>query len=300
MQDGSRLANFTYFFVKDTAKIFYLTAMITFIMGVARTYIDLQKFGTLLSNKSKVFCYIIAAGLGVITPFCCCTGIPLFIALITSHVSLDIAMAFLITSPLVNEMAIVLLTSSISVKFAIVYVVASMFIGVCGGYVVSLCNKNQFLRQTDDNFFTQHQIFSKVNFIERVDFGLKEMYSTIKRIWLYVLIGTGLGAVLHGYIPQEWFIKYGNIQNYMAVPIVVILGMPLFANIAATVPIAQVLLDKGVPIGTVIAFVMSVVGVSFPQLVMLHKILRVRFLVFFVLFLLMMFTSMGYILNAFF
>lgn len=295
---ATTLGNAMHFFVCDVMKIFLLITVAVFIAGLVRSYVKPYHIQRLLSNKPRFLCYALASFFGAVTPFCCCSGISVFTALLLSGVSLDIAIAFLITSPLINEMAVALLISSMGLGFTVLYVSVSVFMGICGGYVFHICKLHKFPNPVTQDYTAQHQHQNLgPTFIARTKFAYYETVSMLKRICVYVIVGAGMGAVMYGYIPQEFFLKYGGVSNDFAVPVVVMIGIPLFSSIVGIIPTIEVLLSRGIPVGTTIAFTIAVVAISIPQLIILHKILKPRIIVCFVTFLFTISVIVGYTLN---
>lgn len=301
LEKSSRLGSAVHFFIEDTTKIFFLLAVMIYLIGYGRTYLSTEKVRGWLSGKSRFTGYVLAAILGAITPFCSCSSVPLFIAFLSAGIPLGVTMAFLITSPLINEIAVVLLGEAIGIHFTISYVVIGLILGILGGALVDYLKLQKWVEPFVWEIkvpVTQEAGVSGWRAREKSARG--EVIDIIKRVWLYVLLGVGLGAGLHGYVPREWFVANAGPDNHFAVPLAVMAGIPLYANAAGVIPIAQVLLDKGVQIGTIMAFIMSIVAISLPELMILRKVLKPQMLFFFAGFLFVSFNVVGYLFNFLF
>ena len=299
---GSKIADAVHFFVEDTTKIFFLLVTIVFVMGLFRTMLSPEKVRGYIEGKSRGVGYALAVILGAVTPFCSCSSVPLFIGFLEGGIPVGVTMAFLITSPLVNEVAVVILASIMGWQLTMVYVVTGMSIGILGGIIIDRFHMERYVEdyvwKIRMGTLAQGEIDSSLR--GRVLYAWGEVRDIVGRIWLYVIIGIGIGSALHGYVPQELFARYASADNPFAVPLAVLMGLPLYSNATGIIPVAEALIAKGVPIGTVIAFMMSVVGISPPEFIMLRKVLKPRMLVFFGVFLTVSFVAVGYLLNAIF
>ena len=273
-----------------------------YIIAFGRLLISPEKVRSWLANKSLFMGYILASTLGAITPFCSCSSVPLFIAFLSTGIPLGVTMAFLITSPLINEVAMVLLGEALGLKFTLTYIATGMTIGIVGGYLIDFFKLERWV----EPYIWQVKM-PKVSSSEkttnwkwREKYARNEVKEIIKRVWLYILIGVGLGAGLHGYIPKEWFLEHAGADNPFTVPLAVLMGIPLYANAVSIIPIAEVLMNKGVPTGTILAFIMGIVAISLPEMLILRKVLKVKMLIFFTLFLFTALMCVGYLFNYIF
>ena len=296
---GTSLAGSVHFFVEDTTKIFFLLTVLMMAMGVVRSWISPEKVRRWLEGKPKSLAYFLAVVLGAVTPFCSCSSIPLFIAFLSSGIPLGVTMAFLITSPMVNEVAAVLFGEAIGWNFMVAYVVVGMGAGMVGGAIVDLLKLEKWVEPFVLQIKTPVGVAADFTLTlrQRVRFAWRETADVLQRVWIYVLVGVGLGAAIHGFVPQEWFIAHAGRDNLFAVPLAVLMAIPLYANVTGIVPVAEVLIDKGVPVGTTLAFIMSTVAISLPELVILRKVLKVRMLAFLVCYLALAFILVGYGFN---
>lgn len=302
LEKTTKLADAVHFFIEDTTKIFFLLALMIYIIGFARSYVSPEKVRLWLTGKSRLTGYVLAALLGAITPFCSCSSVPLFIAFLSAGIPLGVTMAFLITSPLVNEVAVVLLGNALGLKFTITYVGTGLVLGIVGGFVIDFFKLDKWV----EPYVWQIKMPTPATAEEaegwawREKFARGEAIDIIKRVWIYVLIGVGLGAGLHGYVPREWFLEHAGADNIFAVPLAVLIGIPLYSNATGIIPVAEVLMNKGVPVGTILAFIMSIVAISLPELLILRKVLKPQMLLFFVWFLFVAFVGIGYLFNFIF
>jgi len=302
LDTDSKLADAVHFFIEDTSKIFVLLVVIVFIMGLFRTMLSPEKVRSAIEGKSRGLGYLLAVILGAVTPFCSCSSVPLFIGFLEAGIPLGVTMAFLITSPLVNEVAVVILGSIMGWKMTAVYVGVGMGTGIVGGLLI---DRLRMERHVEDYVWKIRlgalpHIEADDSLTGRLRYAWGEVREIVGRIWLYVIIGIAIGSLLHGYVPQELFARYAAADNPFAVPAAVLMGLPLYSNATGIIPVAEALIAKGVPLGTVIAFMMSVVGISLPEFVMLRKVLKPPMLVFFGSFLTIAFILVGYLLNAIF
>lgn len=302
LEKTTKLADAVHFFIEDTTKIFFLLALMIYIIGFARSYVSPEKVRLWLTGKSRLTGYVLAALLGAITPFCSCSSVPLFIAFLSAGIPLGVTMAFLITSPLVNEVAVVLLGNALGLKFTITYVGTGLVLGIVGGFVIDFFKLDKWVEPYvwQIKMPTPATAEEAAGWAWREKFARGEAIDIIKRVWIYVLIGVGLGAGLHGYVPREWFLEHAGADNIFAVPLAVLIGIPLYSNATGIIPVAEVLMNKGVPVGTILAFIMSIVAISLPELLILRKVLKPQMLLFFVGFLFVAFVGIGYLFNFIF
>ena len=302
LETGTKLADAVHFFVEDTTKIFFLLVIVVFVMGLFRTMLSPEKVRGYIEGTSRGIGYVLAVILGAVTPFCSCSSVPLFIGFLEGGIPVGVTMAFLITSPLVNEVAVVILGSIMGWKMTTVYVVTGMSVGILGGILIDRFHMERWVEDYvwKIRMGTMAEAEVDGSMAGRVRYAWGEVKEIVGRIWLYIIIGVGIGSALHGYVPQELFAQYASADNPFAVPVAVLMGLPLYSNATGIIPVAEALIAKGVPIGTVIAFMMSVVGISPPEFIMLRKVLKPQMLIFFGVFLTISFMVVGYLLNVIF
>ena len=303
---GTPLGDSVEFFFYDTAKILLLLVLMVYVIGWLRAAMHVERVRDYLAGKGRGIGYFLGAGFGAITPFCSCSSIPLFLGFTTARIPLGITMSFLITSPLINEIAVVLLWGLLGWKFTIIYVVVGMFAGIVGGIIMDALRAERwlqpFLLDAMKNASTREAAVEageapKMGLMERHAFAYSETSSIFKKVWLWVIIGVGLGALLHGYVPQEWFTENLGAGQWWSVPVAVAIGIPLYTNVTGIIPIMESLLLKGLPLGTTLAFCMSTVAASLPEVLMLKQVMRWRLLALFLGMLLVIFTVVGWLFN---
>lgn len=300
LERGSKLADALHFFVEDTTKIFFLLFAVMFVMALFRRWLAPEKVRAMIDGRSRWVAYGLAALLGAVTPFCSCSSVPLFIGFLEAGIPVGVTMAFLITSPLVNEVAVVILGSVVGWQLTAVYVAVGMVVGVVGGVLIDRFRLERYVEDYVWQIRMGQLAVGEVDYSLRglMRYGWDEATALVRRVWLYVIAGIAIGAVLHGYVPAEFFAAHAGPDNPFAVPLAVLVGLPLYSNATGIIPVAEALLGKGLPAGTVIAFMMSVVALSPPEFVILRKVLKPRLLVYFALYLALAFMVVGVLLNA--
>lgn len=300
---GSKLGDALNFFVYDTIKILILLFLITFIMGIVNSYFPVDKIRNYLSrNKLFGLEYLFASTFGAITPFCSCSSVPLFIGFVKGGIPLGVTFAFLITSPLVNEVAIALFIGMFGLKATILYVSSGIILGTIGGFVLGKLNLEKHLspwvQQVLLNAEKESDLeIEKQSFVQRLPLIFRESMGIIRSVLLYVVIGIGIGALMHGFIPTGFFENYISKDNPFAVPLAVIFGVPMYSNAAGVLPIIQVFVQKGIPIGTAIAFMMAVVGLSIPEATLLKKVMTWKLIAIFFSVITFFIIISGYLFN---
>lgn len=277
----SRLGESIRFFFYDSTKIVLLLSGITFIVTLLRSFITIERTRAFLGGKREGVGNLLAASAGIVTPFCSCSAVPVFVGFLSSGVPIGITLSFLIASPLINEIAVGLLLSMFGLKIALIYLFSGMAIAVTAGMVLGKLKVERWV----EPFVYANKMNSKGEFASprytlanRIELGVGEAVSIVKKIWIYLLIGIGIGALIHGWVPTEFFTKYAGENNPFAVLLAVLVGIPLYSNAAGVVPIVQVLHDKGLPMGTLLAFMMAVVALSLPEMILLRRVLRPKLL----------------------
>jgi uncharacterized membrane protein YraQ (UPF0718 family) len=280
LSSGAHLSEALHFFIYDTIKIFLLLAVITHLMGLVNSYFPVERIRDFLSRRNLFgLQYLIASLFGALTPFCSCSSIPLFLGFLQGGLPLGVTFAFLITSPLVNEVAVALFIAAFGWKVTLIYAGSGILLGTILGMILGRFRLERFLEDWVKKFLESNTSAAEaekrqLTFKERVIESSTEARGIIKGITLYVVIGVGVGAALHGYVPENFFEQYLKSENVWSVPLAVIVGVPLYANASAIVPVMQTLVAKGVPIGTALAFMMAAVGLSFPEAMMLKKAMK--------------------------
>jgi len=281
---GTHLGDGVHFFLYDTVKIGLLLSGIIFAVAVLRTFISVERTRDLLGGRGALVGYALAAILGVATPFCSCSAVPVFIGFVAAGVPLGMTMTFLIASPLVNEVAVVLVAGSFGWDVAALYVATGLAIAITAGVVIGRLGLERwvepFVYQTTVG--EMQAAAHRPSWRERFNLARAEVAEIVGKIWPYLLVGIAIGAAIHGWAPEDFFARYAGSDNPLAVPVAVILGIPLYSNAAGTIPLVEALHAKGVALGTSLAFMMSVVALSLPEMVLLRRVLRPRLLATFV------------------
>ncbi|MEG1564613.1 MAG: permease [Bacteroides sp.] len=271
------------FFFYDTLKILLLLFLISALMGVVNAYFPIDRLRNFLTTRKLYgFQYLFAALFGAITPFCSCSSIPLFIGFVKGGIPLGVTFSFLITSPLVNEVAVAMFLGVFGLKATLVYTLSGILLGMTGGFVLQKFKLERYLSdwvrqiQAQSEVETTRWETENISFIKRLPTILKDAWGIVRGVLLYVIIGIGIGAAMHGFVPEGFFETYLSKDRWYAVPLAVLVGIPMYANAAGVVPIIQVFVAKGVPLGTAIAFMMAVVGLSLPEATLLKKVMTWR------------------------
>lgn len=278
----SHLGQALNFFVFDTLKIFLLLFVITTVMGIVNSYFPVDKVRNFLSrNNMYGFEYLFAASFGVITPFCSCSSVPLFIGFVKGGIPLGITFTYLITAPLVNEVAIAIFAGAFGFKVTALYVATGIVLGITGGFTLGKLRLEKHLTPWVQNIIANAQteqelMAEKLTIWQRMPTILKEAFSIVKGVSPYIIIGIAIGGLMHGFLPTGFFETYINKDQWFAVPLAVIMGVPMYSNAAGVIPVVQVLVAKGVPLGTAIAFMMGVIGLSLPEAMLLKKVMTVK------------------------
>lgn len=271
------------FFVYDTIKILFLLFLIVFLMGIVNAYFPVERLRDYLQRK-KLFGleYLFASLFGAITPFCSCSSVPLFIGFVQGGIPLGVTFSFLITSPLVNEVAIALFLGMFGLKTTIIYVTTGVLLGTIGGWLLGRFRLEGLLTEWVRILLEKSKAGATVfyeeerTFFQRIPEIFRNAMDIVKGVVLYVVIGIGIGAAMHGYVPENFFARYLGTEAWWSVPLAVILGVPMYANAAGVLPVIQVFVAKGVPLGTAIAFMMATVGLSIPEATLLKKVMSLK------------------------
>lgn len=307
LSHGTPVADSVEFFIYDTSKILMLLVFMVYLIGWLRAGLHVERVRTYLAGKGRGIGYLLGAGFGSITPFCSCSSIPLFLGFTMARIPIGITMSFLITSPLINEIAVVLLWGLLGWKVTAIYITIGVFAGVLGGIVMDAIKAERWLQPfilhalknepTSQASGFEPQV-GNISLMDRHKFAYSETKNIFQRVWLWVLFGVGLGAALHGFVPQEWFAENLGAGQWWSVPLAVAVGIPLYTNVTGIIPIMESLLMKGLPLGTTLAFCMSTVAASLPEVIMLKQVMRWKLVAIFLGMLLIIFTLVGWFFNA--
>ena len=300
IQPGTRLGDSLDFFFYDTMKIFLLLIVIVFVVAVIRSFFPPERAHKLLGNKREYVGNLLAALLGIITPFCSCSAVPLFIGFIESGLPLGVTFSFLISSPTVNEVALVMLWGLFGWEIAILYVATGVIMAFFAGIVIGKLK----LEHLVEGYVYEIKLGEREEIVptwrERFEYAQDYTKDILKRVWLFVIIGIGLGALIHGYAPIDFVVKYAGPGNPFAVIIAVLIAIPLYSNAAGTIPIVQALVGKGMPMGTALAFMMAVVAISTPEMIILRKVIKPKMIAIFAGMITVAIIFIGYLFNFIF
>ena len=286
------------FFIYDTIKIWFLLISIIFVVSYLRTHINTEYVRAHLQGKSLVYGNILASLFGIITPFCSCSAIPLFLGFIQARIPLGVTFSFLISSPMNNEIAIALLFGLFGWKITAIYIGFGLLVAILGGYFIGKMNMEKYILldvQPMEGELEEVKIL--LTFKERVKEAWDYTYDIFKKIWFYVLIGVGIGAFIHGYVPADLIASYAGAENPFAVLVAVIMGIPMYSNAAGVMPLVEVLTSKGMLLGTALAFMMAVTALSLPEAMILKRILHVKLIVLFFSIVGLGIVGIGYLFN---
>ena len=293
------------FFVYDGIKILILLFLISSIMGIVNAYFPIERLRNyLVSHRFYGLQYLLASVFGAITPFCSCSSIPLFIGFVKGGIPLGVTLAFLITSPLVNEVAVAMFLGSFGVQATMIYVISGILLGCIGGIILGRMHLEPYLSdwvkkvQAQSEQQTEQWEKDNTTFFQRLPTIIGDAWQIVRSVLLYVLIGIGIGAFMHGFIPEGFFEQYMSRDNWYAVPLSVVLAVPMYANAAGIVPVVEVFVAKGIPLGTAIAFMMAVVGLSLPEATLLKKVMTLRLISIFFATVTLFIILSGYLFNA--
>ncbi|SYZ74739.1 Permease [Candidatus Zixiibacteriota bacterium] len=295
---GSRLGEALDFFIYDTIKIFLLLITIIFAVAVIRSLFPPEKTRRLLSHRRVYIGNVLAALLGVVTPFCSCSAVPLFIGFVESGVPLGVTISFLISSPMVNEVALILLWGLFGWKIALIYIGTGLFVAITSGIVIGRLKMERYVQDYVYQIKVGNGNEEKLGWKARITYAREYTQTLFKKIWLYVIIGIGIGGFIHGYAPEGFLLKYAGPDNPLGVPIAVLIGVPLYSNAAGIIPIVHALMEKGMAFGTVLAFMMAVTALSLPEAIILKNVLKTRLLATFFGIVAVAIIVVGYLFNA--
>ena len=272
------------FFLYDTPKVFILLTVIVFVVGIIRSYFSPEKTRKALEGKPLFAGNVMAASLGILTPFCTCSAIPLFIGFVESGIPLGVTFSFLVAAPMINEVALVLLFGLFGWKTALLYASTGLLIAIVSGWVIGKLKVERFVEEwvyeiKAGDFQMEEQ---KITFTDRIQAGYTAVVDIVSKVWIYIVAGIAVGAAVHGYVPENFMASIMGKDAWWSVPLAVLIGVPLYSNAAGIIPILQALLEKGASLGTALAFMMSVIGLSLPEMIILRKIIKLPLIIIFI------------------
>ena len=272
------------FFLYDTPKVFILLTVIVFVVGIIRSYFSPEKTRKALEGTPLFAGNVMAASLGILTPFCTCSAIPLFIGFVESGIPLGVTFSFLVAAPMINEVALVLLFGLFGWKTALLYASMGLLIAIVSGWVIGKLKVERFVEEwvyeiKAGDFQMEEK---KITFNDRIQAGHTAVVDIVSKVWIYIVAGIAVGAAVHGYVPQNFMASIMGKEAWWSVPLAVLIGIPLYSNAAGIIPILQALLEKGASLGTALAFMMSVIGLSLPEMIILRKIIKLPLIIIFI------------------
>jgi len=297
MRPGALFSEALDFFLYDTIKIFLLLTVIVFIVSFIRTFFSPERTRSILSSKHAHTGNVLAALLGIVTPFCSCSAVPLFLGFVEAGVPLGVTFSFLVASPMINEVALVMLWGLFGWKIALLYIVSGLCIAIVSGIVIGYLKIEDLVEKLDHKKPGQGILGFKMSIPDRLGFAREYTLDILKNIWVYVVIGIGLGAWIHGYVPADFLARYAGQKNWFAVPVATLIGIPLYSNAAGVIPLVSALTEKGVAMGTALAFMMAVTGLSLPEFLILRRVMKLKLLFIFAFVVGVGIVFTGYIFN---
>lgn len=295
----SNLTKAVYFFVYEVPKVLLLLTLIVFVVGIVRSYFSPERTRKILGGKKLFVGNVLASMLGIVTPFCSCSAIPLFLGFVESGIPLGVTFSFLIAAPMINEVALVLLLGLFGWKTALLYISTGLIIAMLSGYVIGKLKLEKYVESWVYEVKVGHleMIEDKLFFSARINAGIDAVKEIVSKVWIYIVIGIAVGAGIHGYVPENFMAALMGKDAWWSVPIAVMLGVPMYSNAAGIIPIVQALLEKGASLGTVLAFMMSVIGLSLPETIILKKVLKLQLIFIFVGVVAVGIIIVGYLFN---
>jgi uncharacterized membrane protein YraQ (UPF0718 family) len=284
MDKSTHLTDAIRFFIYEVPKVLLLLTLIVFIVGIIRSYFSPEKTRKILAGKSLLTGNILASMLGIVTPFCSCSAIPLFLGFVEAGIPLGVTFSFLIAAPMINEVALVLLFGLFGWEIALLYISTGLVIAIFAGFVIGKLKLEKYVEDWVYKIKAGNQdlVDEKVSFSKRIETGFEAVKEIVSKVWIYIIIGIAVGAGIHGYVPENFMASLMGKSAWWSVPLSVLIGVPMYSNAAGIIPIVQALLEKGASLGTVLAFMMSVIGLSLPETIILKKVLKLQLIFIFV------------------
>lgn len=281
---GTHFTEAIWFFIFEVPKVLLLLVLIVFVVGIIRSFFSPERTRELLGGKKLFLGNILASILGIVTPFCSCSAIPLFLGFVESGVPLGVTFSFLIAAPMINEVALVLLFGLFGWQTALLYMSTGLLLAMISGFIIGKLKLEKYVEPWvyEVKVGKVETAAQQISFDDRIEYGFNAVKEIVGKVWIYILIGIGVGAGIHGYVPENFMAGLMGKSAWWSVPIAVLLGVPMYSNAAGIIPIVQALLGKGAALGTVLAFMMSVIGLSLPETIILKKVLKIQLIFVFV------------------
>lgn len=276
LAEGTHAAAAIHFFLFETPKVLFLLTLIVFVVGIIRSYFSPERTRKILGGKKLFIGNILASLLGVVTPFCSCSAIPLFLGFVEGGIPLGVTFSFLIAAPMINEIALVLLFGLFGWKTALIYMSTGLIIAMASGYIIGILKLERHVESWVYDVKAGHLEMAeeRILFSNRITTGFDAVREIVSKVWIYIVIGIAVGAGIHGYVPENILAGIMGKSAWWSVPVAVLIGVPMYSNAAGIIPVVQALLEKGASLGTVLAFMMAVIGLSLPEMVILKKVLK--------------------------
>ncbi|MEJ2103647.1 MAG: permease [Ignavibacteriaceae bacterium] len=299
LQQDNHLTSAISFFIFEVPKVLLLLILIVFVVGIIRTYFSPERTRKILGGKKLFAGNVSASLLGIVTPFCSCSAIPLFLGFVESGVPLGVTFSFLIAAPMINEVALVLLFGLFGWKTALMYVSTGLIIAMFSGFVIGRLRLEKYIEDWvyKTKVGNSEIEITKISFPQRITAGVDAVKDIVGKVWIYVVIGIAVGAGIHGYVPENFMASLMGKSAWWSVPAAVVIGIPMYSNAAGIIPVVQALLEKGASLGTVLAFMMSVIGLSLPETIILKKVLKIQLIVVFISVVAVGIIIVGYLFN---
>lgn len=302
LTQGSHLTEALRFFVFELPKVLLLLTLIIFFVGIIRSYFSPEKTRKVLEGKSLFTGNVLASLLGIVTPFCSCSAIPLFLGFVEAGIPLGVTFSFLIASPMINEVAVILLFGLFGWKTALIYIGTGLTIAILAGWIIGKLKLEHWVQDWvyQNQFGNDDNDDENLTFADRIQFGYNAVREIVGKVWIYVALGIAVGAGAHGYVPQDFMAALMGKSAWYSVPLSVLIGVPLYSNAAGIIPIVSVLIEKGASLGTALAFMMAVIGLSLPEMIILKKVLKIQFILTFIGVMALGIMIVGYLFNFIF
>jgi hypothetical protein len=302
MEPGKHFTESIRFFIYEVPKVLLLLTLIIFFVGILRSFFSPERTRKVLEGKSKFAGNVMAGMLGIVTPFCSCSAIPLFLGFVESGIPLGVTFSFLIAAPMINEVAVILLFSMFGWETALIYVVTGLIIAISAGWIIGKLNLEKWV----ENWVYETKLGNtgieenKMTLNNRIDSGINAVKDIVSKVWIYIIIGIAVGAGIHGFVPENFMASIMGKSVWYSVPLSVLIGIPLYSNAAGIIPIVSVLIDKGASLGTSLAFMMAVIGLSLPEMIILRKVLKMPLILTFIGIVTAGILIVGYLFNLIF
>jgi uncharacterized membrane protein YraQ (UPF0718 family) len=300
LEKDTRLGSAIVFFLYETPKVILLLTLVVFLVGIVRSFFSPEKTRSALEKRTLLSGNILASLLGIVTPFCSCSAVPLFIGFVEAGIPLGVTFSFLIAAPMINEVAVVLLFGLFGWRVALLYVGMGLMVAITAGYVMGKLKLERHVESWVFEVRTNAPRFDELStsWNQRIEYGYAAVKEIVAKVWIYLLVGIAVGAGIHGYVPENFMAEVMGRSAWWAVPVSVLIGIPLYSNAAGIIPIVHALLEKGAALGTTLAFMMSVIGLSLPEVIILRKVLKLPLILVFVGVVATGILIVGYLFNA--